>query len=608
MIAEDFVPSIEAVLQGYKQGEFTPRELITHLSNKADAHEDRCIWIKRFSSEDLEPYLARLESVSPVDLPLYGVPFAVKDNIDIAGQPTTAACPEFSFLPEENAFVVQQLLDAGAIPVGKTNMDQFATGLVGTRSPKPWGPCHNAFDSDVISGGSSSGSAVAVSQGLVSFSLGTDTAGSGRVPAMLNNLYGLKPSRGVFSMSGVLPACRTLDCPSVFTLCVNDAATLFSIMARKDCNDSYARSNPFSNSRRLFGEPADLPVIGVPKASQLEFFGSDSAETQFSKALADWESLGAKIVEMDFEPLFQAARLLYEGPWVAERYAVLESILNSQPNAVHEVVRGIVESASEKDAVAAFKAEYELQQYRVYADQLFEDADFLLTPTAPRSYLISELLENPVELNSNMGYYTNYMNLLDLCGLAVPAGFMSNGIPFGVTMVAPRFREMSLLNQALIWERKQQLPMGASAAIYSATTEYSKVSTRQTVEVAVCGAHLSGMPLNWQLTERGATLVNETRTSEHYRFYALRGGPVKRPGLVRVEHKGSSILVEVWSMPASEFGSFVAAIPYPLGIGKLELEDGKWVSGFICEGIGIEGAEDITELESWRIYINQTAR
>ena len=609
MIPENFVPVLDAVKRGYVQGTFTPTELITYLLSRAEQYADRNIWISPLSLEALQPYLGRLDAQSAQELPLYGVPFAVKDNIDIEGIATTAACPEFSYIPRKNAFIIQRLLDAGAIPLGKTNMDQFATGLVGTRSPEPWGPCRNAFDPEVIAGGSSSGSAVAVSLGLVSFSLGTDTAGSGRVPATLNNIYGLKPSRGLLSMTGVVPACRTLDCPSVFALCVADANAVFTVAAQSDPDDAYSRANPFDNGPRFFGTPTAAPVIGVPKASQLEFFGEESAAGLFKGAIDSWKDLGAAIVEVDFEPLLKAASLLYDGPWVAERYAAIESMLTARPDAVHEVVRGIIETAKDKDAVTTFKAEYALQEYRAVAERLFggnDRVDFLLSPTAPRSYLVSELLDNPVQLNSNMGYYTNYMNLLDLCGLAIPAGFMSNGIPFGVTLVAPRFRERSLLSHALIWERERKLPMGASARVPDEAAGVNPVAIGARIEVAVCGAHLSGMPLNWQLAERDAALVKATRTSDNYRFYALKGGPVKRPGLVRNESDGVSVLVEVWSIPASEFGSFVAAIPYPLGIGKLELADGRWVSGFVCEGIGLEGAEDISALGCWRTYIERS--
>ncbi|MEM1191182.1 MAG: allophanate hydrolase [Pseudomonadota bacterium] len=604
MIPENFVPHIGAVTDLFRDGTCTVRELVSQLMDRADQYADHNIWIRRLTLPELEPYLQRLEASSPDEMPLYGVPFAIKDNIDLERVETTAACPEFTYLPEKSAFIVQRLIDAGAIPLGKSNMDQFATGLVGTRSPAPWGPCKNAFDPAFISGGSSAGSAVAVALGLVSFSLGTDTAGSGRVPAMLNNIYGLKPSRGLLSMSGIVPACRTLDCPSIFALCAADAQRVFSLAADSDDSDPYSRANPFSNTARFFGETAQSPVIGIPPQDQLEFFGEHSADTLFKEAVQAWRELGAETVEVDFAPLLRAATLLYDGPWVAERYAALEPILQSQPQAVHEVVRGIVESARDKNAVDAFKAEYELQEYRAAADKMFERIDFLLSPTAPRSYLIDELLLNPVELNSNMGYYTNYMNLLDLCGLALPAGFMSNGIPFGVTLVAPRCRETALLNHAVDWEQQQGLPMGASDSVYKTESTSAAVPVGRQIQVAVCGAHLKGMPLNWQLAERGAELVSETETSENYRFYALKGGPVKRPGLVRDERTGCRIKVEVWSLPAEEFGSFVAAIPYPLGIGKLELDSGEWVSGFICEGLGIEGAEDISNLGSWRTYIS----
>lgn len=603
MIPEDFVPHIEAVLNLYRSEACSVRELTLYLIEKAEQYADRNIWIRRLSQSELEPYFQRLESSTPDQLPLYGVPFAIKDNIDLEGVETTAACPEFAYRAERSACLVQRLIEAGAIPLGKTNMDQFATGLVGTRSPAPWGPCKNAFDPAVISGGSSAGSAVAVALGLVSFSLGTDTAGSGRVPAMLNNLFGLKPSRGLLSMTGIVPACRTLDCPSIFALCATDTYKIFSIAAAKDDGDAYSRVNPFSNSERFFGETNHKPVIGVPARDQLEFFGEQSAADLFDQAVKNWNRLGADIVEVDFEPLLNAAKLLYEGPWVAERYAAMESILTQQPEVVHEVVRGIVTGAEGKSAVDAFKAEYELQEYRQFAEALFEQVDFLLSPTAPRSYSIDELLENPVQLNSNMGYYTNYMNLLDLCGLAVPAGQMANGIPFGVMLVAPRFRETALLNQALLWEQQQELPMGVSQQAYQSKPDLARVADGRYIQVAVCGAHLEGMPLNWQLAERGARLVSATETSENYRFYALKGGPVKRPGLVRDENNGCRIKVEVWSLPAEEFGSFVAAIPYPLGIGKLELLSGEWVSGFICEGLGIDGAEDISALGSWRTYI-----
>lgn len=608
MIPENFLPDIESIQAGYKNALFTPRELLTHLYEKASDFEDRNIWINRFSMDDMEPFIKCLEQRGGqglADMPLYGVPFAVKDNIDVAGFLTTAGCQEFAYEPDKNSFVVEQLINAGAVPMGKTNLDQFATGLVGTRSPEPWGPCRNSINPDYISGGSSSGSSVAVALGLVTFSLGTDTAGSGRVPAMLNNIIGLKPSRGLFSMSGVVPACRSLDCPSVFALSVADAETVFSVAAKYDAQDAYSRPNPFANSSRYFGSCSKPPVIGVPMKEQLKFFGESDAERLYAKSLEIWQELGAKTVEIDFEPMFEAARLLYEGPWVAERYAAIEALMQNTPEVVHPVVRTIVQAAESKTAVDGFKAEYQMQGYRALVDKLLSEVEFLLTPTAPRAYLVDELLEDPIQLNSNMGYYTNYMNLLDLSGLAVPAGFMSNGMPFGVTLIGKKFEEEKLLSYASQWERKMDLTNGATGLKAVSEASLNPVDFSTEIQVAVCGAHLDGMPLNWQLRERAAVLKKQTRTSANYRFYVLGSEPPMRPGLLREEGSGISVEVEVWSIAASEFGSFVAAIPYPLGIGKVELQDGAWVSGFMCEADAVNNARDISEFGSWRNFMAQ---
>jgi len=617
MIPADFLPDIESIQSGYSNGQFTPGELIAYLYEKASHYRDRNIWIKQLTPEEVEPYIVRLEtavgdgSYSEIidKQPLFGIPFVIKDNIDVAGIETTAGCSEFAYQPDKHAYVVEQLINAGAVPLGKANLDQFATGLVGTRSPEPWGACRNSINSDYISGGSSSGSSVAVALGLASFSLGTDTAGSGRVPAMLNNIIGLKPSRGLLSMSGVVPACRSLDCPSIFALTISDAEKVFSVAASYDEQDAYARKNPFSNTNRYFGGSINSPVIGVPllsqEANQLKFFGEPDAEKLYFDALEKWRSLGADIVEIDFEPLFKAAQLLYEGPWVAERYAAIEPLMQSNPDAVHPVVRGIIKSAESKTAVDGFKAEYEMQSYRALADQILSSVDFLLTPTAPRAYLVDELLNDPVQLNSNMGYYTNYMNLLDLSGLAVPAGFMSNGMPFGITMVGKKFEEEKLLSYAVQWERELDLTKGATGLKKVVSKGLAQIQAREHIELAVCGAHLSGMPLNWQLAERGASLIEASRTSANYRFYALASSPPVRPGLIRESNSGIAIDVEVWSIPAAELGSFVAEIPYPLGIGKLELEDGRWVSGFICESEAVKSAKDISEFGAWRKFMAQ---
>lgn len=601
MLEDNFIPTVQGVLQGYRNGDFTPRELVELLQSRAKQYIDRNIWIELAGPELLEQCFARLDSVAVDSLPLYGVPFAAKDNIDIVGFATTAGCPEYSFSPDKSAHLTAKLIEAGAIPMGKTNLDQFATGLVGTRSPH--GACGNAFNPSYISGGSSSGSAVAVALGLASFSLGTDTAGSGRVPAMLNNLIGLKPSRGLLSMTGVVPACRSLDCPSIFAFNSNDAALVFNVAASADTLDAYSRANPFSNSLRNYGATPIPPVIGVPRQGQLKFFNDNHAEALYLKSIERWKSLGAQIIEIDFEPLLDAARLLYEGPWVAERYAALQELIESTPEVIHPVVRGIVEGARGKTAVDTFKAEYQMQEYRTYAKELFNQVDFMLTPTAPRHYLIEELLEDPVQLNSNMGYYTNFMNLLDLCGVAVPAGFLPDGLPFGFSLIAPAFDDIKLLTYAKQWQDSNSLPCGAMNMFGQKIEppEPTAVSSAS-IDIVVCGAHLSDFPLNWQLTERGGSLRSSTNTAKKYKLFALAGGPPERPGMVRDENEGDAIAVEVWSIPSAELGGFLQNIPYPLALGKVELADNSWVYGFVCADAAISDAKDITSFKSWRAY------
>ena len=597
-----FIPlDIESLHSAYANKTLTPAELVSYILQRCEQYQDRNIWIEQLSLSQIEPYLKSIETKSAAELPLYGIPFAIKDNIDLAGIDTTAACEEFRYTPDQDAYIVACLIQAGAIPIGKTNMDQFATGLVGTRSPEPWGACKNAIDPSLISGGSSSGSAVAVALGLVSFALGTDTAGSGRVPAMLNNIVGHKPSRCLFSMSGVVPACRTLDCPSVLALTVGDAQRVFDVAADYDAEDSYARKNPYANSKRYWGTPNSAPKIAVPLKENLNFFDNVGGEKLFWESIDKWHELGAEIVEIDISPLLEAAKLLYSGPWVAERYAATEKLMENTPNVVHPVVRDIIASAKGKTAVETFQYEYQKQAYRRLAQQIFESIDFLISPTAPRTYTIDEMLSNPIELNSIMGHYTNYLNLLDLAGTSVPAGFSSEGLPFGITLIAPAMQDQALLSYAHQWQSALNLNVGALD--YCPTLrEAPSVNFDNSILVAVCGAHLSGMPLNWQLLERGASLVETTTTSENYKFYALAGGPPFRPGLVRADD-GASIDIEVWQMPAENFGSFVTNIPAPLGIGKVETSAGEWVSSFICEPYGLDGAKEITHLKSWRAYI-----
>ena len=523
--------------------------------------------------------------------------FAIKDNIDLAGVPTTAACEEYAYTPERSAFVVQQLIDAGAIPIGKTNLDQFATGLVGARSP--YGAGHNSLHYDYISGGSSSGSAISLAMGQVSFSLGTDTAGSGRVPAAFNNLIGLKPTKGWLSTSGVVPACRSLDCVSVFALCADDAQRILDVAGQFDADDEYARQAPASEP----GFDATSFSFGVPRDDQLEFFGNEEGRKLFGQAVEQLESLGGSRREIDFEPFLESARLLYEGPWVSERYVAIESFIKEQADAVFPVTREIIEGGEHPSAADAFRSQYRLAGLKRKTDPVWEEVDFVLTPTAGRCYTIEEVDADPIRLNSNLGYYTNFMNLLDFSALAVPAGFQSDCLPFGVTLYAPAFADRTLMRIGDRLHHALSTSQGATGLPLPPASEDHSLPAGWT-RVAVCGAHMSGLPLNHQLTDRGAYLLEQTRSSENYRLYALPGGPPYRPGMVRDE-SGAAIEIEIWAIPLEQFGSFVAGIPAPLGIGTMETAAGEWIQGFICESYALAGAKEITDLGGWRAYLDQ---
>ncbi|WP_317933374.1 allophanate hydrolase [Halioxenophilus sp. WMMB6] len=592
--------TVSALRQAYSEGSLSPDTLMAEIRQRAAEFSDRNIFIHLLSAEEQAPYLAALADKAIASHPLWGIPFVIKDNIDLAGITTTAACPEFAYTPGESAFVVQQLLDAGAIPVGKGNLDQLATGLNGTRSP--YGECHNSFDPDYISGGSSSGSAVSVALGLASFSLGTDTAGSGRVPACFNNLVGVKPSRGLLSNRGMLPACQTLDCISIFALTLDDANQVLAVAEGFDSEDGYSRKNPFHNSARSFGMRSGPLKLGVIPADQLKFFGSDSYAQAYQKSLDEIAQAGIELVELDYAPFNEAALLLYEGPWVSERYLAALPLVQEKPEALLPVIRTIIEPGGSKLATDLFSAQYRLQSLRQACYAQLEQVDALLTPTAGRHYTVAELLAEPILYNSNLGYYTNYVNLLDMAGLAIPTQFTSEGMPFGLTLIGPAFSDRALM---AIGNRIQQAcpldSVGKGMPAPAAAT--NPVAAPNTIDVAVCGAHLDGLPLNWQLKERGASLVAAVDSAPCYRFYALAGGPPYRPGMIRDEANGRAIAMEVWRVPAAEFGSFVAGIPAPLGIGKVELADGRWVSGFICEPCGVDGAEEITQFGGWRTYL-----
>ncbi|EIC28435.1 MULTISPECIES: allophanate hydrolase [Methylomicrobium] len=584
-----------ALRQAYMDRLLTPTGLVERLWQRLEHIPNDGVWISRLSREDLIGYAAALERKSPDELPLYGIPFAIKDNIDLAGLETTAACPSFAYRPEKSAFVVQRLIAAGAIPIGKTNLDQFATGLVGTRSP--YGICRNAFDADYIAGGSSSGSAVAVAKGLVSFALGTDTAGSGRVPAAFNNLVGVKPSRGLLSASGVVPACQSLDCVSIFALSAQDAERVLQVAQAYDRLDLYARPD---DPRPMWPGFPDTFRFGVPESGQLAFFGDQDARALFYQAVDELSELGGEAVAVDFEPFLEAAKLLYNGPWVAERYGVVRKMLDRDPDALWPVTREIIAAGAELSMADAWKAFHRLQILKRQADSLWKQADVLLTPTTGTIYRIDEVEAEPIKRNTDLGYYTNFMNLLDLSAIALPAGFRPNGLPFGITLCAPAFSDRLLLALARRREIARPHTLGTSRRYPAALEAAISYSKPEFTEVAVCGAHLSGMPLNHLLTDRGGRLIRTVRTQPLYRLYALPDG--KRPGLVR-RAGGASIEVEVWKLPTTAYGEFVAEIPAPLGIGWVELNDGSRVQGFLCEAYASEEARDITVFNSWRAYL-----
>ncbi|MGG7447787.1 allophanate hydrolase [Kosakonia oryzendophytica] len=587
---------LNVLVQAYRDGRLTPREVLTTVRERAiTLNPTFNAFIHILSEQELEPYLAALDDVPPASLPLYGVPFAIKDNIDLAGIATTAACPAFAYTATEDATLVARLIALGAVPLGKTNLDQFATGLNGTRSP--YGACRNSVHADYPAGGSSAGSSLAVALGVASFALGTDTAGSGRVPAALNNLVGLKATKGLLSTAGVIPACRTLDCVTFFTATAAEASQLLALTASHDPRDEYSRTNPAWNGALAFGTPEAGFRFGVPDT--LEFFGCTQSEALFNAAKARLMALGGVPVTIDFAPFLAAAKLLYDGPWVAERYHVAGALIEQQPEAVLPVIRAVLSKAPGTDAVAAFDAQYRLQRYKVQCDAILANLECVLTPTYPRPVTLAELAAEPVKRNSDLGYYTNFMNLLDYSAVAVPAGIMANGLPSGVTLFGRAFTDQYLLSLADAFQRSQSLALPGDRRID--TLAPAGIATNDRMQIVVCGAHLEGLALNAQLRQRGATLRGAARSAPRYRLYALADG--KRPGMVRDAQHGAAIAVEVWELPSSEVGSFLAGIPAPLGLGKVELEDGRWLTGFICEDYGLQGAQEITDYGGWRAWL-----
>lgn len=581
----------------YAQTGANPRTLLApYLPRRSPADP---AWIHRCTDAFMESQFARLDAASPAELPLYGVPFAVKDNIDVAGLPTTAACPAYAFTPEDHATVVQRLLDAGAVLVGKTNLDQFATGLVGTRSP--YGEVPNSLDPAYVSGGSSSGSASVVARGLVAFALGTDTAGSGRVPAGFNNLVGLKPTPGSVPMRGVLPACRTLDVVSVFALTVADAA---QVMALLEGADDEVRFQHIPPRPAWFGDGRNLR-IGVPLRPGCD--PSTGYADAWEDALVQWRAFGVDPVAIDMAPFDEVARLLYEGPWVAERHAVVQALLARQPEAMDPVVRQVIGAAAGHDATSAFMGRYRLETLRRQLAMVWDQIDVLMVPTAPTCPTRAAVAADPIRRNAELGRFTNFVNLLGLAALALPSAFTGAGLPFGITLIGPGGSDAALVNLGARWEAARDLPLGAQlrTARLADRLLHRLPAAQRTLPLAVVGAHLEGMPLHHQLRTRGCRLLERTRTAPAYRLYALPATQPPKPGLVRVGsgEGGYAIEVEVHEMPIEQIGSFLALVQTPLGLGSVQLVDGRWVHGFICEPAALPGATDISAWGGWRAWL-----
>ena len=589
--------TLQALRAAYAAGT-SPIDVIDEVFARLDIANDPGIFIHLRDRESLKAEAASLGAYNP-DMPLWGIPFAAKDNIDVAGVETTAACPAYAYTPEKDAFVIANLRAAGALVIGKTNLDQFATGLVGVRTP--YSAPLNAVDPEIVPGGSSGGSGVIVGHGIVTFSLGTDTAGSGRVPAALNNIVGLKPTLGTLSATGVVPACRTLDTVSIFALTVDDAYDAFAVARGFDPLDAY--SKPLEHEK-LTASPMPLR-IGVPDAASIEFFGDHVQQAAFDRDVAILKAKGATIEYIDFAPLYAIANMLYEGAWVAERYTVIDDLLATNPDAVHPVTRKIITHAESMSAADAFKGMYRLADLKREAEPMLADLDMMCVPTIPTFYSVADLEADPVTPNSNNGTYTNFVNLLDMCAIAVPTAPRGDGRPGSVTLIAGAGQDADVAVIARGFEADCIRTMGATVHPVQAPSALPNRPSSQ-IELAVCGAHMTDLPLNWQLTDLGATFLRKASTSANYKFYALAGGPPARPGLVRIDGAdGGAIALEIWSLPKTAFGTFMAGIPAPLGIGTVELSDGSSVKGFICEANGTKGATDITNLGDWRSFLAQ---
>jgi allophanate hydrolase len=580
---------IAALHEGYRTGAFTPADVVRELLARMESYPDKAVFITRV--EDTAA-LAAAEALDRADLgtkPLWGIPFMVKDNMDVAGLPTTAACPDFAYVPEKDATIIARLRAAGAILLGKTNLDQFATGLNGTRSP--YGAPRSVFNADYCSGGSSSGSGVAQGAGLCAFALGTDTAGSGRVPAGFNNVVGLKPSLGRLPTTGVVPACRTLDCPSIFANSTADAMTVLRVAEGVCPGDAYSRAAGLTVLPQK-------PRAGILRAADRFFAGDDASAALYQAALDKAAELGWTLVEFDYAPFLQIAEALYGRSPVAERYAAIKPFFDAQPDSLHPVVRRIVEGATHFTAADAYADLYRIKDLRAVAEAALAALDLLILPTAPTIPTVAAMLADPIGLNAALGHYTNFVNFMDLSAISIPAGFTAQNLPFGITMVAARFAEPSLAFLADALHRA----LGAGATKARAVPATVATAPAYEATMVVAGAHLSGMALNHELVALGATLIATTRTAPGYKLYALETKPPK-PGLVRCpSFDGPGIEVELYGLTFAAFGHFVTDVPQPMCMGKITLADGSQHPGFLCEPHALNGAEGITHFGGWRAY------
>jgi allophanate hydrolase len=602
MVTHDRNMTFEALGRAYENGSTSPEQVVREVHGRIEEGRARAqnAWLCVRDVDALVADARALEArrAAGERLPLFGLPFAVKDNIDVAGLPTTLACPALEYVPTESSPVVERLVRAGAIVVGKSNMDQLATGLVGVRSP--YGVPVNPFDAKMIPGGSSSGSAVAVATGEVSFALATDTAGSGRVPAAFNNVVGLKPTRGALSTRGVAPACRSVDCVTVLALTVADACIVAEVAKGWDERDPFSRPDA---SEITFAPAAGAgPLrLGVPR--ELEFFGDAQAEATFRASIDRLVEIGCGITPIDLTPFRLAGELLYGGPWVAERLVAGGGLLAERPDALLPVIREILSEARAYDAVATFGGMARLAELRQATRRTWREIDALVVPTTPTIYSIAQVLSDPRSLNANLGIYTTFANLLDLAAVAVPAGFRADGLPAGITLVGPAGTDARIAALAAAHHRRLGGRLGATDFELPASDAPSPAARGETLPIAVVGAHLSGQPLNYQLTEAGATLAHATKTGPHYRLFLLPGTTPPKPGLVRSAQDGHAIDLEVWELGPAEFGRFVARVPPPLCIGSIELQDGSRVSGFLCESHAVATAKDISKWGGWRAYL-----